>query len=394
MRICLLLWVLGICPSLLLAQDCTYFFDLFEVRTNAIGTLSRADDCGLLLEAVEMSLQEGLQSKLDTLTAQLANFTNPEVCTCFDNFNKDQKIRLLNALNLNLLIENSPKADELMQDILTIQPDFDVDSTNVQLFPQWSSFRKWPILTTSLFAGINLSWVQVMQKYGIDQTDSQNINYQPIRSYQIGLSANLPLYTPTRAKEKVYFSMLEGQFDVIFARHSYRHDQQFNTLLLEGFNFSQLRFIETQWWTNINAGVNWNIRINEEHHPTWIPYVYGGLGTSLLLNTELRELIRVNEGAPSKDGGNYSIKTLRKQWNYLGALGIGIKYKLGTNYLATEIRYSALLNNIANPDNRYDDHQLLYSYGYVSNDFRQHFVMLSLKFYWNHFRPQQLFIEK
>ncbi|MEM9933235.1 MAG: hypothetical protein AAF824_06475 [Bacteroidota bacterium] len=378
------------------------------------GTLEPVDsfpmDCGAILKVVELDdnnwsgladrveevFKEGDQNKLSSLDRLFSRMMIYE-CEPFDDLvTKEEKIRIYQILELNLLLEgNQTRANDFTSAILLLKPEFEVDTSTgaIEPFNQWKTFRKWPYMSVSFFGGINQVFYESMQLYGIENTERQSLNTSSVVRYQTGVGVQLPIWITQ--KEYAYFSILEWYFEASISSHSYNLKQKLQTSAQEDFLFSELRFRESQLWANVSTGIQWNMLApSKHHHPKWVPYLALGVGGGYLSGATLNELARINTQIQSIEANDKDILSNRRQINYGITAGGGLKRKWGRNYIALEARYFWILNNISDPVTRYDNKELLYDFGYVSNDFRQHHVMLNLRYTLNLFKPKKLFIDQ
>lgn len=90
------------------------------------------------------------------------------------------------------------------------------------------------------------------------------------------------------------------------------------------------------------------------------------------------DISRINEIGASQNGLlNKSLNKMRNDFNYGFILGGGLKYKVGINYIVLNIRYTRGINNLVSSEKRYSNHELLYTFGYVDNDFRMDNLAIS-----------------
>ena len=294
-------------------------------------------------------------------------------------------------------------ADYYFQKLLKIDYEHEIDTSlttdPAELVYLYESFRTWPVLHLSLFAGGNAIRPIVLRNYYIDNAEQSSGDplYASKAGFQLGGQIDAPIHKIS--------DNLRVSVGLTFNRKSYQLERTLNTFVeAEGSagSFSTLSFIENQTWLDIPLTLSYHFDRESKYNfrslkKKIVPYIYGGIAYNLMLAAKIQDIRRDNIGISSQSGFTNTDSgkllqnpALRNQHNFSFVGGVGLKYKVASHYLFVDARYIGLIRNIINVSNRYENPELLYTFGHLDNDFRLDHYSISFGFTYTLYRPKKL----
>jgi hypothetical protein len=359
------------------------------------------------------------QSYTDCLDEAKKNFDAGQVekvkeivIRCFTDYpkvSKEKKEESYKLLTESYLfssdIDNGQKFFEKM---LRINPLFDADSTDpgtsYDLIYLSRTYQRNPLISVYANAGANYSMLEILQNYN---TDNNNRTAQDYKQFTLGFNAAVGFEIPVW--KQFTFAM-----ECNFALRSYLYnDTVFMTSNLNNprqaeYQYSTMKFNEQQLFIDIPVMVRY-----EFYFPQFkkiIPYLYAGVSPNFLLSANLinieRSTTRETLGGGAVIGGENIIPIagpdlkpfngssaekleLRNRFNISGIIGAGAKIRVGSDFFVVEARYNRFILNSVNLENRYNNKELVYQYGYVDNDFRMDNFSFTLGFEKSFYEPRK-----
>jgi hypothetical protein len=359
------------------------------------------------------------QSYTDCLDEAKKNFDAGQVekvkeiiVRCFTDFpkvsneKKEESYKLLTESYLfSSDIDNGQKFFEKM---LRINPLFEADSTDpgtsYDLIYLSRTYRRNPLISVYANAGANYSMLEILQNYN---TDNNNRRAQDYKQFTLGFNAALGFEIPV-------WNQFTFAMECNFAMRSYLYnDTVFMTSNLNNprqaeYQYGTTKFNEQQLYIDIPLMVRY-----EHYLPKFkkiIPYLYAGITPNFLLSANLvnveRSTSRETLGGGAVIGGENIIPVagpdlkpyngtpaekleLRNKFNISGILGAGAKIRVGSDFIILEARYNRFILNSVNLNNRYNNKELVYQFGYVDNDFRMDNFSLTLGFEKSFYEPRK-----
>jgi Outer membrane protein beta-barrel domain len=180
--------------------------------------------------------------------------------------------------------------------------------------------------------------------------------------YQVGTNFNVYLSRRFEIGLEIWYRNLNFQF---------KND---NLLGFVELNYTENQtLLEVPLLFKFNFGDNYNFGKDRRYLKNRLnPYVFLGGSVSNLLSAKSTANRRDQTGGESTplsiEDTDIDMADLRRRLNYNAVGGLGIEYKRGRNILALEVRYNYNLQNIVKPENRYNNNELIFKYGYVDND--------------------------
>ncbi|MCU0443420.1 MAG: PorT family protein [Microscillaceae bacterium] len=284
--------------------------------------------------------------------------------TCLGDLSrKEEKLQALYYITLaNLYLNEKESAKESLIQLLRIDPEYTFASAPIEFKNFHDEFRVKPYLILGLKAGGNYSQIRALKTFSVDNASANNGTYKMLLGFQAG--ANLNVYLSRR---------LELGLEVLYRNLNF----QFNNDNLLGFvNLTYTEnqtLLEVPLFLKFNFGDNYNFGKDRRFFKNRLnPYIFLGGSLTNLLNVESTANRRDQTGGESTplsiEATNLDMSDLRRRLNYNAVGGLGIEYKRGRNILAFEVRYNYNLQNIVKTENRYNNNELIFKYGYVDND--------------------------
>jgi hypothetical protein len=276
---------------------------------------------------------------------------------------KEEKLQALYYITLaNLYLNEKEAAKESLIQLLRTDPEYTFESAPIEFKNFHAEFRVKPYLIMGLRAGGNFSRVRPLKTFSVDNASQGNGAYKMELGYQVGTNFNVYLNRRFEIGLEIWYRNLNFQFNndnlLGFVNLTYTENQALLEIpLLFKFNFGD----------NYNFGKDRRYLKNRLN-----PYIFLGGSVSNLLSaksTANRRDQTSGESTPlSIEATDIDMADLRRRLNYNAVGGLGIEYKRGRNIFALEVRYNYNLQNIVKPENRYDNNELIFKYGYVDND--------------------------
>ncbi len=263
-------------------------------------------------------------------------------CLAGGNYSKAEEIRAYKLLTLVAIFnDNEPLAEENMVNLLKADPEHEYDRIldPAEFISLYNKFRIQPIFRVGVKFGANLSETNVIASYNSNNLASDPKTY----AQELGFGGEISV-------EREFFKYFEGVGSIGYHRRSFSWSQspfgtnegtQNEAQPSDGASLVQ----ENQNWLDGNLAIRAFYRFNN-----FYPYVFGGIGFNYLLsNNEVAERGAVSTGANVDlvETGN------RNQLNYSAFGGLGLKYRIGVDFLTLEFRYINGLTDIVDSKNRY-----------------------------------------
>jgi len=353
---------------------------------------SNAQTCTEKLKQAEDEFEEGHLYEIQGLLDQCIQ----------QGFSRDEKIRAYRLLTISFLfLDQFSLADQNYLELLKINPEF---KPNPLTDPSELLFLHKKFITNPSFslvlmkAGTNLTFINTLVNFTLD--GSINLANKETDFYNNEISREVVSYLPGFEIGSGIDYRLNKKFDAsVELLISYNRIKRQERSL----GISNLSFQEAQWFVKMPFSIKYTFE-----KPRLKPYIYSGFSLDFLLNSIAGKLERVvsiisvqtdsvnstqdrNEVFDPISDPNINLNDKRNWFNYSVLVGAGIKYKIGIDYLAFDVRYSYGLNNISNRDARYAPNDpLLFKYWYVDDDFRQNYLSFSVSFIKPLYNPRKI----
>lgn len=315
-------------------------------------------------------------------------------------FTEEQKVEALEILtiiyNYNAELDS---ASESFLELLKTDPIYRPDS-NKQVEIEYISkrFKTDPVWTIhGPKIGMNWTFTQIINNNGTDNTENSRENYIPKIGGHIAAGVELTISR--------HFSLLtEGVFYV----RSYQYENFFYN------DFDRVLIDDQQIGIEVPITLKYQFAIKSkkttDEIDKWYPFFTAGYALNFLLQD--RSLVEYNSREGNSDvpnilasGENIKLTKIRNNFNTAITVGTGVKYRLRTNYISLDVRYSFGLKNVVNPDNQFDfqsedefprttDNSPIraYTFGYsvVDDDFRLDNLFVSIGYIHPIYKPRPI----
>ncbi len=340
-----------------------YSFIVFFI-VGAFFPITLFANCDEALKKAEQAYNDGRLSEIKNILTD----------NCIEEFNAEDKIQahyiqILASLYLN----EKEDATKSMLALLAINPEYTcTPTTPIEFVKFYETFKVRPTLIVGFTTGGNMSQVNGLKSYSLDNNIINKGDFSGKFGYQIGLQIAIPI-----AKK------LEFYTEINFKSVSY----QFNNKL---FEYITQKFVETQSLIEMplllkyNFVDNYNFQKDRKHFINRLsPYVMLGVTGAYLLSSNA---IVTRIDAPAGEGGtpislespSTSLNNMRYKYNYYATLGLGLDYKRGRSTLSFGARYNYSFAPVVDNLNRYSNQELIFKYAYIDNDIQWNNISFSI----------------
>lgn len=284
---------------------------------------------------------------------------------CLGKFNRDQRQRAHLLLTQTYLLLDDPiGAQRSYLEVLSANPEFIPDEQlhSIDVVYLSKRFTATPKVSWFVGGGSNVSPVRLI--LDLDAAEDNGEKYTLRAGYHFGGGG-----------EYSYNDNIKVRLGVNYLHTTYRSEAVGTFKLgIDSLYGDTKTFIDRQTWVNVPLTIHYS-----DNTGIYRPYVYAGFSVSKLFSD--RASITVENAGPDRnatEGEEATFSTLtvesptfdftdrRNDFNQSLMFGAGVKYKVGLDFVFAEIRYSAGLKNIVNPDKRLGN----YAYDRVSDQWR------------------------
>lgn len=322
---------------------------------HAQNTLAQTTSCAQTLRLARSTYDQG---RLHELPDLLKN--------CLENgFTKAEKVEAYKFLALSYTyLEEPDQADAAMLNLLRTDHFFEVNEAvdPAEFIALYKTFRSKPIFNIALKVGPNVTLPSVIDNYYVGNASPGEGKYTQQIGFFFGAAFEKSLFTKSKSK---FLSELTLAPEVFYATRGFKYTNQavFVTDDKEGSAANALA-IYKQTWIDLNLIVQYKIKKSILN-----PYVGIGPGASYILNAT-NQLTLVPLSGSTVSGPNVDVTNSYRPIVF-SVIGLaGIKIKLGSIYITTEVRYQYGLMNLIDPDKRTND-EATFDYASTFNNFRQ-----------------------
>lgn len=319
----------------------------------------------------EESLKKAEQAYNDGRLADIKNILTED---CIKDFNQDDKIQAYYIQVLSSLYLNEKEdATKSMLFLLKSNPEYVcTPTTPIEFVKFYETFKVRPVYVLGFQVGGNISRIEGLKSYSLDNNNLNKGNFAGRFSYQVGLQLAIPI-----AKK------LEFYTEINYKSVSY----QFNNQL---FDYITQKFIETQAIIEVPLMLKYNFFNNynfQKDRKKFInrlsPYIMLGVTGSYLLSSNAivtRTDVPQGEGSTpiALESPSTSMSAIRNPYNYYASAGFGVDYKKGRALISLGVRYNHSFLPTVNNEKRYNNQELLFKYAYIDNDIQWHNISFSV----------------
>lgn len=297
-------------------------------------------------------------------------------------FTREERIQAYHLLTLtNLYLDRHQEAENSYLKLLVLDPEFDVEENNdyVEIVYLDQKFKTTPIFTITGRAGININAPYIINDYDINESDPES--YVNRTGYWIGSGVDLNINSNVKLGVELLYRR------TLFEYNSRR------------FNSEELNVLQIQNWLSLPVSLKFVKQFGD-----YYPYVYGGFMVNYLLASRGEFVFSSNQSLTdgeqlgrTTENPNVNLRPLRNEWPNSLFGGIGIKKKIGYNFIFMELRYVGGLRNIVDVDQRFPlqngylyDFEALYQFTYLDDDIRLNAYSVSIGFEKPLYKPRKV----
>ncbi|HNP19044.1 MAG TPA: porin family protein [Fulvivirga sp.] len=306
---------------------------------------------------------------------------------CIKNgFNDEERTEAYRLLILSYIyLDETEKADNAMLALLKDNHGFSINqlADPTELINLYQTFRTKPTFFWGIRGGINTTFVNVINAYGIHDQNNTNAKYTNKIGIAIGLLA-----------EKNFGERLTLRSDIQYITNSFDFKYGFFEKTTDGSKIINSTVTEAQTSLGLSLMAQYRLfQPKEDNRKSKIeklnPYVGIGVTGRSLLSSNLTFDVSNSVGS-SPDGPSEDLigPEIRKKFNPTADVEIGIKKSAKLNYITLGLRYSYGFLNIT--DRNYDNGRLTTYFGYAANDINTHSITLFLGILIPNYSPKKL----
>jgi hypothetical protein len=305
-----------------------------------------------------------------------------EECIKFlsDPREKEEAYYLLAVANLYMKSVDSARNNLLV--MLKTNPEYVCKRKSPVGFQKfYETFRTNPILIFGGKIGLNSSQIHSIRSYSLDDgVVGQAGKYNNKFGLHISGSLTIPIYK---------------RWDIIgeLGLKNFRY-----TFTNKVFGFSDISFQERQTWIELpilarfNFGNHYAFFEGKSFIKYLNPYLMLGGTATYLLGSNAFVSRNDNTGAERGllvENPNINMSNMRQKFGYYAIGGGGVEYKKGRAIWSVECRYLYGFADVVKAKNRYNNQELLFSYGYVDSDIKFRNLSISVGYAYPIYKPKQ-----
>lgn len=307
---------------------------------------------------------------------------------CINNgFSREERIRAYRLLTITYLYLDYPsKADDSYLELLKLSPEFDIneESDPRELINHHQKFTTRPFVYLMAKGGANSTYYNAIFDISMVNSTPGSQDVRPLVGYNLGLGAEFTLYKNLHLGTELLLTQKSFEYsNEYFQTRKAGNEQEF-------YQVSTLR----QFYTGVEIPVYLKYSF---YKPKISPFIYFGASPSFLLAARFQNMNRViqAEDENNREIADIDIYEFRRKFNYALLGGVGVKYKIGINYLTLEMRYQTSMFDYVDPKDRWNSSSaksksLKYPLGYVDDYFKLSNVSVMAGFVYPLYKPRKI----
>jgi hypothetical protein len=321
-------------------------------------------NCAQILKKAQTTFDQGRIDEIPTLL---------EPCLK-EGFNKEETIAAYKLLTLTYLYQNEQaQAESYMIDFLRLNPEYKINPVidPNEFINLYNSMRTRPVFLFGIMGGGNVSHINAVRNFSIENTGEIRGAYLTRLGYQAGIAMEILLGKTLSFCPEIYVASKKYEFS--------------DSLL----GFSHMTYKES----NVSIDLPLLLRKNFIASQKVVPFIEAGFtGHGLLSASSSLRRVDVVNGLSKDIEGNVDMMNQRHRLNYSFSLGAGLKLKdiIGSGNLTFSLRYNLGMLNQVNALNRYDNENMIFGYLYIENDYKLNYMTFSLGYLIPHYKPKKI----
>ncbi|NLR90656.1 outer membrane beta-barrel protein [Flammeovirga agarivorans] len=286
----------------------------------------------------------------------------------------ESSAKQLNARRLVILSylysDRVVEAEDAMLQLLKENAEYKPTSSDpAELRNLYEKFRTRPIMSLGLVGGATYNQATVSNTFGVGAKENySNVEYQPQVSFKAGVSFSFYLsqviqinISPTY--ESIVFETVERPLD-----------------------FSTTTMRENQNWLHFPLTMRFVILPKQKVKP------FIGLGGSARM--QMNASIEGTQAYDSEEIADIEATTIdiskqRQEMLYDAIVQLGIQFKTRFSHWSIIGSYSYAFQDFNKPNARYDNSELIFSYGYIDNDVKMDVISLTVGIAYDFYKPKK-----
>ncbi|HEX7015036.1 MAG TPA: porin family protein [Cyclobacteriaceae bacterium] len=338
------------------------FFTLLSISLAGSFSSYAQTACAVTLRTARTTYDEGRLQELPGLLEP-----------CLKNgFTQQEAVEAYKLLVLSYIyLEEPAKADKAMLELLRTDPYFEVNESAdaAEFIALYRTFRTWPVYRVGAKAGVNGTQPYITSY--VDAVEGADVSYSPAASFMTGLVFEIPVGDRLTLNPEAYFHMKSFLYNSELA-------------LTDGLtNTSEGKEVQTT--VSVPVSLQYALAKTKLN-----PYVSAGVAVDYLLKSSIT-MNRLRVNANSIQERTFDVTDSRQRIQVSAVASAGIKARLGSGFVVTELRLTYGLTGINDPSSAFTiDDYLLFDNGYADNSMHLNSISLTVGYVYNVFHPKKL----
>lgn len=318
--------------------------------------------CAVTLRTARATYDEGRLHELPALLAPClkSGFTRQEAVEAY-------KLLVLSYIYL----EEPAKADEAMLALLRTDPYFEINESAdaAEFIALYRTFRTWPVYRVGAKTGVNATQPHVISY--VDAVEGSQVSYTPALNFMSGLVFEIPVAKRLTLNPEAYFQL-----------RTFLYESELNL----GDNLTNSsEGKEVQTLVSVPVSLQYSLGKSKLN-----PYVSAGVSVGYLMKSSIT-MSRLRVNANSIQERTFDVTSSRERIHINALASAGIKARLGSGFVVTELRLTYGLTGINDASSAFTiDDYLLFDNGYADNSMRLNALSLTVGYVYNVFHPKKL----
>lgn len=298
-------------------------------------------------------------------------------CLKSGDFTTQEKVDAYKLLTLaNIYLEEPAAADEMMLNILNIDPEFE-PSLNIdpaEFVALWKTFRTEPVYRLGVKVGANATQPNV-HSYAPLNGGTEKYGYS--FGFQAGVSGEIAIFhEKLTLNPELYFTRRAFSVSNTF----YEGDQTTTgNVAISSVNLP----ISVQYPLNFIKSKKANV----EGRTDWTPYISGGIALDYLISTSSNLETRItNQSSVTTSGSD---RSQYKSFNFAPIISAGAKIKVKKAELVAEVRYNFGASTIFIKEKLYDNPKEVFGNKFIHGPFSLNTLSVSVGYLLNKYIPKK-----
>jgi hypothetical protein len=324
------------------------------------------EDCASKIQEAQKYYDQGMIEEVPRLLAS---------CMA-DGFTRVQKIEAYKLIILSYLFDdNQFEAEKTMLEFLKKYPEYEIMPNDpIEFVYLFESYRTTSVFSFGITAGFNVTDPRIIEPYSTFDLSKATLKNTMRPAFQVGFGVG----------RYVGRKMLVN-IEAYFASNQYKFSDEIATPFIDGPNgINSVTFTEKLYKVELPVSLVYEFNIKKVNY-----FVRAGFSVARITGVTGQASRKFYEDLQPLTGETKNIDDYRKKMLYSGVIGAGIRYKVPRGVMMLNLRTSLGLNNIVNPDKRYDNEELSTRFYYLDDDFSLNTFSLSASYYFSFYKPKK-----